>query len=82
MINLSISVSEKSVFVKVSDTGGGIPTEVIGRIFEKYYSTKNEQGSGIGLYMSKEMIKNSMNGDISVQNILGGAMFTITLPKA
>ncbi len=58
MINLSISVSEKSVFVKVSDTGGGIPTEVIGRIFEKYYSTKNEQGgSGIGLYMSKEMIK-------------------------
>ncbi|PLX68693.1 MAG: hypothetical protein C0603_05950 [Denitrovibrio sp.] len=82
VISVRVTLSEDKVVVKVADTGGGIPQEEMGHVFDKYFSTKEEQGSGIGLYMSKEMIETSMNGQISVQNVFGGAEFTIILPIA
>ena len=67
--------------VSVSDNGGGIPAEVIDKIFEPYYSTK-EMGTGIGLYMSKMIIERSMNGSITALNSGGGAEFIIVTPLA
>jgi signal transduction histidine kinase len=65
--------------VSVSDNGGGIDPEVIDKIFEPYFSTKN-MGTGIGLYMSKMILEKSMNGTIEAYNIEGGAEFTVRTP--
>ncbi|TAN48830.1 MAG: GAF domain-containing sensor histidine kinase, partial [Methylococcaceae bacterium] len=65
--------------VTVTDNGGGIDPVVLPRLFEPYFSTK-ETGTGIGLYMSKMIIENSMGGHIEVRNIPGGAEFSIVTP--
>ena len=65
--------------ITVRDNGGGIPEDIIGRIFDPYFSTK-QQGSGIGLYMSKMIIEDNMNGAITARNIENGAEFIICIP--
>ena len=63
----------------VEDNGGGISAEVLPRLFEPYFTTK-EQGSGIGLYMVKMIIERNMAGKVSARNIAGGARFTLSIP--
>ncbi|MEA2019108.1 MAG: ATP-binding protein, partial [Campylobacterota bacterium] len=58
----------------------GIPANIIKDIFNPYFTTKEDKGTGIGLYLSKTIIEDEMNGKITVQNIDNGAYFTITLP--
>lgn len=60
---------ENNLILKIKDNAGGIKEEIIDRIFEPYFTTKHKsQGTGIGLYMSNEIIKKHMNGNISVSN--------------
>lgn len=68
----------KKVCIEIEDNGGGISLEQFPKIFEAYFTTK-EQGHGIGLYMSKLIIEDKMNGKIRVSNGKEGACFTITL---
>ncbi len=72
---------EDNIEISVKDSGGGIASELIDRIFEPYFTTK-EQGSGIGigLYMSKELIERHFGGTLRAENTEGGAVFTISLP--
>ncbi len=71
-----------SLFVTISDNAGGIPSDVIQKVFNPYFTTKEEgKGTGIGLYMSKTIVENNMAGKLSVQNSDNGAVFTIVLPK-
>ncbi|MFK5882705.1 MAG: PAS domain-containing protein [Sulfurospirillum sp.] len=67
--------------ITISNNGGEIEKEVMDRIFEPYFTTKFEkQGTGIGLYMTKMIIENSMAGFIDVRNIEDGVEFKIILP--
>ncbi len=63
-------------FVLVRDNGGGIPGDILDRIFDPYFSTKGK-GSGIGLYMSKMIVERNMMGSITAKNIEGGAEFSV-----
>ncbi len=73
--------NKNSYEITISNNGGEIEKDIIDRIFEPYFTTKFEkQGTGIGLYMTKMIIENSMLGSIKVQNIIDGAEFKIILP--
>ena len=66
--------------IRVLDNAGGIPQNIISRIFEPYFTTKEQgKGTGMGLYMSKMIIETNMNGKFSVKNIDNGAEFAIKL---
>jgi signal transduction histidine kinase len=79
-IKALVSKKESQVCIEISDNAGGIPDEVIGRIFEQYYTTKGDIGTGIGLYICKKIIENSFGGSLRVQNSDVGAKFEIFLP--
>ena len=82
---------EKSHFViTIHDNGGGIEEDDIEYVFDSYFTTKDESvGTGIGLYICKDIIENNIKGEISVENerleFQGksylGAKFTITIPS-
>jgi C4-dicarboxylate-specific signal transduction histidine kinase len=66
----------------VADTGGGIASEVMARLFEPFVTTKvAEEGNGLGLPICHGLIK-GMGGNIEAHNDAEGAVFTITLPRA
>ncbi|MBF0554246.1 MAG: hybrid sensor histidine kinase/response regulator [Nitrospirae bacterium] len=66
------------IAITIRDTGGGIPEDIIGRIFDPYFTTKTpDKGTGIGLYMSKTIIEANMGWRLSVSNIEGGVEFRI-----
>ena len=67
--------------LEVEDNGGGVPAEIMEKIFEPYFTTKfGAQGTGIGLYMSKVIVEKNLQGHIAVLNKKEGACFIITLP--
>ena len=67
--------------ITIQDNGGGIDPEHISRIFEPYFTTKEEgKGSGIGLYMSYAIIRTKMGGIIEVSNVENGTLFTLMIP--
>jgi signal transduction histidine kinase len=69
------------VAARVSDTGSGIPADVLPRVFEYAFSTKGDRGSGLGLAISKELVE-AHGGRISVRTEAGkGTEFTVWLPK-
>jgi C4-dicarboxylate-specific signal transduction histidine kinase len=79
-ITLRVFEDDKSVYITLEDTGGGIPKDVLPRIFEPFYTTKAMgKGTGLGLSVSYGIIRD-MNGTISAENIDDGVRFTITLP--
>jgi signal transduction histidine kinase len=60
---------DSKVIIQIQDNAGGIPQEIITRVFEPYFTTKHQsQGTGIGLFMSNEIITKNMNGNIEVKN--------------
>jgi two-component system, NtrC family, sensor kinase len=73
--------SGQSVELTVMDTGKGIPPEFLPHIFDPFFSTKGEGGTGLGLSVSYGIIKNH-NGEIRVESKVGvGTTFTIELPR-
>lgn len=68
------------LMISISDNAGGIPEEIINRVFESYFTTKGSEGTGVGLYMSKMIVEESLMGRIKVHNDEDGAVFTIELP--
>lgn len=79
-IKVSTSLKEDTLIIKVEDNAGGVKEEIKNRIFEPYYTTKHKsQGTGLGLYMSKRIVTESLMGVITVNNTPHGALFEIYL---
>ena len=77
-INILMYNENKNVNIEINDNAGGINAKDIHKVFKAYFSTKKD-GHGIGLYMAKMIIKDKMNGKLSVKNLEDGASFKITL---
>lgn len=67
------------IILCIEDNAGGINENIIDKIFDPYFTTKYEYGTGIGLYMTKLIIEDKMNGTISAQNVSDGAKFFIEI---
>jgi signal transduction histidine kinase len=81
-ISLDFFNADGKVNIEVSDNGGGIRPEDIDRIFEPYFTTKEPtKGTGLGLYISKVIVKEHMNGSLTTKNSDGGATFCLVLPQ-
>jgi signal transduction histidine kinase/HAMP domain-containing protein len=79
-LGIATSIRDRTIHISVSDTGRGIPKEVLSRVFEPFFSTKKEKGTGIGLSVSYKIIQ-SHNGRIEVESQEGkGSTFTVILP--
>ncbi|RXJ86172.1 PAS domain-containing sensor histidine kinase [Arcobacter sp. CECT 8985] len=79
----------KNLIIKIKDNANGIDDKIIDKIFEPYFTTKHQsQGTGVGLYMTYEIISKHFNGKIYVKNVsyvyenieYKGAEFTIKIP--
>ena len=72
--------SDRTVTIKIRDTGSGIKKEDLPYIFDPFFTTKESQGTGLGLAMSYGIIRQH-HGDITVESEEGkGTTFTIKLP--
>ncbi|NVN99371.1 MAG: PAS domain S-box protein [Geobacteraceae bacterium] len=81
---ITVETSIKSgnmMIIDIGDNGCGIQENIASRIFDPYFTTKEKQmGTGIGLYMSRMIMQESLGGSLSLQKSRDGAVFRIKLP--
>ncbi|NOR56951.1 MAG: GHKL domain-containing protein, partial [Sulfurimonas sp.] len=90
LIEITVKKSKNKIRINIVDNGGGIDEEILPHIFEPYYTTKYKSaGTGIGLYMSQQIIQKHMQGTIDCKNTYykiadqdfeNCTLFTITIP--
>ena len=86
-VGIEAKVNDKEIVISVIDNGYGIPSEAIGRIFDKFYrvsdseGTEEVEGSGLGLTLAKEIVEKH-GGTITVNSRLGiGSIFSFSIPR-
>ena len=83
VVTITTTKEKESALITIEDNAGGIPEKILSKIFDPYFTTKEEgKGTGIGLYMSKMIIETNMDGRLSVKNSAQGARFMIRLALA
>ncbi|MEA1914196.1 MAG: transporter substrate-binding domain-containing protein, partial [Campylobacterota bacterium] len=89
MMWIDLYIYNKQAIFEVKDNAGGIESSILHKVFEPYFTTKHQsQGTGIGLYMTQEIIVKHMNGTIEVSNEkfeykskqYNGANFKVSIP--
>ncbi len=81
-IDYIIDADDKSIIMKVIDTGCGMNEETKEKLFKQMYTTKGKNGTGLGLYMSYSTIRGKFNGEMTFESEEGkGTTFTITIPR-
>ena len=89
LIFISTHTNETKAIVAIKDNAGGIPKDIIDKVFEPYFTTKHKsQGTGLGLHMTYDLIVNGMGGTVEANNVefkyddkeYVGAEFVISLP--
>jgi C4-dicarboxylate-specific signal transduction histidine kinase len=77
-VTINLFTEEGKSVVTITDNAGGIPADIIDKIFDPHFTTKGpDKGTGVGLFMSKIIIEKSMDGSISACNVGSGAEFRI-----
>ena len=77
-ITVRLRKKEDRIVLSIGDTAGGVPAEILDRIFDPYFSTKSERnGTGLGLYMSKKIVEEQLDGKLCVHNGEEGAIFIL-----
>jgi signal transduction histidine kinase len=68
------------IVVTITDNAGGIEEEIMAKIFDPYFTTKEQgKGSGVGLFMSKKIVETQMGGRLTARNVEGCAEFRIEI---
>jgi len=81
IIKLSLEKKNNRAIITIEDNAGGIEEDILTKIFNPYFTTKHQtNGTGLGLYMSKEIVEKHLNGKLDVVNTNLGAKFSIELP--
>jgi len=79
-IDIDFYHTDNTITIKITDNGAGMDAKTLGQVFAPYFTTKGpDQGTGMGLYMSKMIIEH-MDGTLSAHNTDQGAVFTIEMP--
>jgi signal transduction histidine kinase len=82
LITIGIYPCENDFCLSIEDNAGGIDESIIERIFDPYFTTKaDSHGTGIGLYMSRSITQEHLQGSIRAENTSEGARFIIALPQ-
>jgi len=80
-IKINLEEKERYALITIEDNAGGIPSAILPKIFDPYFTTKHQSiGTGLGLHMSRNIIHNSLKGKLYAQNTLDGAKFFIEIP--
>lgn len=81
-LNISTAMDKNGIRISFTDTGTGIPFQCEDRIFEPFFTTKELKGSGLGLSISREIVR-TCGGSIEVKSFPGkGSSFTVVIPLA
>lgn len=80
-IQITIFEEDENIVLTVQDNAGGIKVNPIDKIFEPFFTYEKQNGSGVGLFMSKLIIEKNMEGKLKVSNRNDGAFFEIIIPK-
>jgi signal transduction histidine kinase len=80
-IFVTISSERSQIEVSIVDQGMGINDNIRSKIFEPYFSTKGDEGTGMGLHICKQIIENHGGSIQFAQNVKNGAKIVITLPQ-
>jgi PAS domain S-box-containing protein len=79
-VRINAFSEENAAVVTITDNAGGIPDDIVEKVFDLYFTTKRANGgTGIGLHMSKNIIEKNMGGILRAANVDGGAQFRIEL---
>jgi PAS domain S-box-containing protein len=81
-IKIDIYDDDSGYILAIEDSAGGVPQDAITKVFDSYFTTKQDSGgTGIGLYMSKTIIEEHLGGRLELRNTQNGAIFIVWLPK-
>jgi signal transduction histidine kinase len=77
---IDVTAQDQQAEIRITDSGKGIPQEIMSKIFEPFFTTKPPgEGSGLGLDIVKKIIEKH-RGKIEVKSIIGKTSFTVLIP--
>ena len=80
-MKISVSIKNESLEIVYTDNGKGIPKENIAKVFDPFFTTNMQVGTGLGMNITYNIITQRLGGEISLESTVGeGVKFTVTIP--